>query len=114
MLIKRITEGTPISPQELLDAIPPIRLISIGALDERFTMDEAVEIRTSTNDYVQVLNERLGRKMYIDLDDPALSSALDLLSVTDNFAATDKILISGRKDTIMEDGTEAEQYNGII
>ena len=86
---------------------PPIRIISIGALDERFTFDESVAIEESNNKYVKVLNKRLDRKAYIDLDNPSFESAIDLL-------ISAGIILPERKSDLLANGTEQETYNGVL
>lgn len=95
------------SSATLSSEAPPIRIISIGALDERLTFDESDLIDNSNNKHVKVLNKRLGRKAYIDLDSPAFADALDLLIVANCIAPE-------RKADLMVDGVEIEKYNGPL
>ena len=57
--------------------------------------------------YVKVLNKRLGRKAYIDLDNPSFESAIDLLISVG-------IILPERKADLLANGTEQEAYNGVL
>jgi hypothetical protein len=78
-----------------------IRKISKRAFMRRFTQAERIAIRKSTDDIVIDIHEDLKATSNVDLDLQDTEDALAYLTSVG-------ILVSGRKDEILIDGTEDE------
>ncbi len=77
--------------------------ITKRAFMKRFTLDERIAIRNSTDDVIIDVYEDLKLASYVELDTQDVSDAL-------NYMVSVGILESSRVDEMLVDGTELEAY----
>ncbi|MGI2146243.1 hypothetical protein [Shewanella frigidimarina] len=94
---------------------PPIRKITTGAMQSRFTLDEEVTIVDGSDSRAKVLRDRLLNAKCADLDLDELRYGIaylvNFLSATGVINAPDEVT---RTNELLQDGTESERYNGNV
>jgi hypothetical protein len=93
---------------------PAIRLITPGAMQSRFTLDEEVAIVDGTDSRAKVFRDRLLNAKCADLDFDELKYGVaylvNFLSVAGVLNAVDEVT---RTNQLLSDGTENEKYTGV-
>ena len=94
----------------------PIRLITTGAMQRRFSESEEVAIDTGNDPYARVIKSRLINANYCDLDFEDTQLGLGYIC---NFLSTAGALYfttdpSARLDMLLVDGINKEAYRGTI
>tara|TARA_R110002033_G_scaffold171199_1_gene218072 strand:+ start:36346 stop:36708 length:363 start_codon:yes stop_codon:yes gene_type:complete len=93
---------------------PAIRLITIGAMQSRFTLDEEVAIVDGTDSRAKVFRDRLLNAKCADLDLDELRYGIaylvNFLSAAGVLNAVDEVT---RTNELLQDGTESERYIGV-
>lgn len=93
---------------------PAIRLITPGAMQSRFTLDEEVAIVDGTDSRAKVFRDRLLNAKCTDLDFDELKYGVaylvNFLSVAGVLNAVDEVT---RTNQLLSDGTENEKYTGV-
>jgi hypothetical protein len=92
-----------------------IRIITTGAMQSRFTLDEEVAIVDGTDSRAKVLRDRLLNAKCADLDLDELRYGIaylvNFLSASGVINAPDEVT---RTNELLQDGTESERYNGNV
>ena len=113
-------KGFEVIPQEeeVLTDPTPIRVLSKGAYQKRFTfMEEATLLSLAKKDVMlEVVLRRLDNTSYANLDDEDLSYATALVvnSLYSVDALKEGYTPSERIDELLQDGTPEEAYNGVL
>lgn len=112
-MIKTYTYFEMLSPES-----SPIRLITIRAFLNRFTLMERITLRTvgTTDPLINDMLEDLKLAAYVDLDDPGVMPGLYYLaqvtSAPDPVIST-QVITYPRIAELIVDGTHAEEYQGF-
>jgi hypothetical protein len=105
----------------LPELIKPIRIITVRALKQRLYIAERHAVRNTTDIYVEDIYDDLVGSAYVDLDNDKVAQGLGLvlnyLTTIDNVqdpnikTVLDEVT---RLAELLVDGSEAEQYNGVL
>jgi hypothetical protein len=94
---------------------PAIRIITTGAMQSRFTLDEEVAIVDGTDSRAKVLRDRLLNAKCADLDLEELRYGIaylvNFLSEAGVLNAPDEVTSTNK---LLQDGTESERYNSNV
>jgi hypothetical protein len=92
-----------------------VRIITDGAMQSRFTLDEEVAIVDGTDSRAKVLRDRLLNAKCADLDLDELKYGIaylvNFLKAVGVLNAADEVT---RTEELLQDGTESERYNGNV
>jgi hypothetical protein len=94
---------------------PPIRLITTGAMQSRFTLDEEVAIVDGADSRAKIFRDRLLNAKCADLDYDELKYGIaylvNFLKAAGVLNAEDEV---SRTNELLQDGTDSERYNGNV
>lgn len=89
----------------------PIRVITVGSMQKRFTIDEEVLILDSADTKAKVIRERLFNSQYANLD---FKEIIDGITYLANFLDTGTVTLEEKVADLLRDGTKSEKYLGVI